>query len=288
MTTLKNLAQTFKTRLQKVENTFEAEAIFNLVCEHMLNMDRLQCLQNQEMKLDEATENQFNAILSRLEKGEPVQYILGEAWFYDLKFEVNPAVLIPRQETEELVHWIWQDYKTSSSPISILDIGTGSGCIPISLKKFLPKANVSACDISKEALQTAQKNAHLNKVEIDFFEANALANPTFPQSEYDVMVSNPPYVTKKEMEEMHSKVLQHEPHLALFVEDHDPLIFYQSIAQLAQKYLSKNGSLYLEINQYLGQEMLNLLEKMNFDAELRKDLNGNDRMIKAVIKKAVH
>lgn len=285
MSTLQQLSNTFINRLKQVENHYEADAILSLVYENILGLNKLQCLQNKDLELTAEQESKINNILSRLENSEPIQYILEEAWFYDLRFTVTPSVLIPRQETEELVDWVIKDHKNRNSQLSILDLGTGSGCIPITLKKYLSSAEVYACDISKEALEIATQNSIHNGVDVHFFQANILNHPILPISKFDVIVSNPPYVTKKEMVEINTKVLNHEPHLALFVENNDPLIFYRKIAHLAQSYLSESGSLYLEINQYLGKETMALLTKLNFQAELKQDLNGNNRMIKARLKK---
>jgi release factor glutamine methyltransferase len=236
----------------------------------------------------------WNTILSELLKEKPIQYITGEAWFYGLRFEVNENTLIPRPETEELVELILNSPITQHpSPITILDIGTGTGCIPISIKANLPQANVSAIDVSEKALEVAKRNAELNKVEINFIQANILdvedllklPSPIIhhPLS-YNIIVSNPPYVRNLEKQEIKKNVLDYEPHLALFVEDTDALLFYRKIAQLALKNLSPNGLLFFEINQYLGKETLELLESLGFkNIELKKDIYGNDRMVKCSI-----
>ena len=224
-------------------------------------------------------------------KEKPIQYITGEAWFYGLRFEVNENTLIPRPETEELVEWIIESQKSKvkSQKISILDIGTGSGCIPISLKKEIPNAIVSAIDVSEKALEMARKNAVDNEVEVHFILQNILEIDTLNelpisnfqfQTEFDVIVSNPPYVRNLEKQEIKKNVLDYEPHLALFVEDSDALLFYRKIAQLALTSLTPNGKLFIEINQYLGKETVELLENLGFkNIELRKDFVGNDRMI---------
>ena len=207
--------------------------------------------------------------------------MLGKTSFYGLDFEVNPAVLIPRPETEELVDWIIKSNVAAqaSKIIKILDIGTGSGCIAISLAKNIPDAQVFAIDVSAEALATAQKNAEINKVQVTFINKNILETTDLEQ-QFDIIVSNPPYVRNLEKEEIKKNVLDNEPHLALFVQDNDALIFYRKIAELAQENLSENGQLFFEINQYLGQEMMELLEEMNFkNIELRKDIYGNYRML---------
>jgi len=198
-----------------------------------------------------------------------------------LDFEVDSTVLIPRPETEELVEWIIQSQKSEMEVenLKILDIGTGSGCIAISLAKNIPKATVFAIDVSEKALATAQKNATINEVNVTFISKNILETEDLEQ-QFDVIVSNPPYVRELEKQEIKKNVLDNEPHLALFVEDNDALVFYRKIAELAQRNLSPHGQLFFEINQYLGKEMIDLLEKMGFkNIELRKDIYGNDRMI---------
>ncbi|WP_394758076.1 peptide chain release factor N(5)-glutamine methyltransferase, partial [Flavobacterium sp.] len=206
--------------------------------------------------------------------------------FFSLPFYVNENTLIPRPETEELVDWILSNNRIneSTNQIKILDIGTGSGCIAISLAKNLPNANVHAIDVSEKALATAKKNAERNNVTITFIEKNILETEDLLNT-FDIIVSNPPYVRNLEKKEIHKNVLEYEPHLALFVEDNDALLFYRKIAELATKNLSENGQLYFEINQYLGKEMVELLEKYNFkNIELKKDIYGNDRMIRCVLK----
>jgi release factor glutamine methyltransferase len=221
--------------------------------------------------------------LSKLKKEIPIQYILGETEFFDLKFKVNNKVLIPRPETEELIEWVLKNskLKTQNSKLNILDIGTGSGCIAISLAKNLPNAEVYAIDISSEAIKIAQKNAEINKVSVNFIETDILKIEEL-QYTFDIIVSNPPYVRELEKEKMHQNVLANEPHLALFVENDNPLLFYDKIADLAKSYLTKNGNLYFEINQYLGKETVDLLKSKGFNTiELKKDLFDVDRMIKA-------
>lgn len=237
---------------------------------------------NNTLVLDLIQEEQeaFNNYINQLKKGIPVQYVLGEADFYQLKFKVNEHVLIPRPETEELVYLILQDAKINQ-PKSIIDIGTGSGCIPIALKKHLPNTAINAIDISENAIAVAKENALKNKVEIDFTIADALHLESKNFQKFDVIVSNPPYIALSEMEDMEANVTKHEPHLALFVEDENPLIFYQKIADFALTNLQQNGVLYFEINQALAQETQELLEQIGFITEIIKDINQNDRMIKA-------
>jgi release factor glutamine methyltransferase len=223
----------------------------------------------------------WNVILDKLKLEIPIQYILGTTHFYGLEFKVNENVLIPRPETEELVEWIISSAVNMPNfkNVKILDIGTGSGCIAISLAKNIPNAEVFAIDISDKALATAKENADLNKVNVAFTQRNILETKDLEQ-QFDIIVSNPPYVRNLEKAEIKPNVLANEPHLALFVEDNDALIFYRKIAELATKNLSPEGKLFFEINQYLGKETVELLEKMHFkNSELRKDIYGNDRMI---------
>ncbi len=210
---------------------------------------------------------------------------MGETEFYGLPFYVNENTLIPRPETEELVEWIIKDCyvpRNDARTIRILDIGTGSGCIAISLAKNIPNAEVFALDVSEKTLTIAKKNAVRNGVNVTFLHQSVLEIEDLGQ-QFDIIVSNPPYVRHLEKAEINKNVLEYEPHLALFVEDNDALLFYRKITELAQKNLPENGQLYFEINQYLGKEMLELLEKYHFkNIELRKDIYGNDRMIKSM------
>ena len=297
---IKNYRTHFIQELSAIYDSGEAESFFYLILEEKQKLKRIDLALNQELTFSKDEVVLWNSILDQLKKEVPVQYLLGKTSFYGLDFEVNPSVLIPRPETEELVDWIIQSQKLEvrsgklkekSKMISILDIGTGSGCIAISLAKNIPNAQVFAIDISEEALATAQKNAVKNQVEVDFIKTDILKTDdleNLPASifhlptKFDIIVSNPPYVRELEKQEIKKNVLDNEPHLALFVKDNDALIFYRIIAELAQKKLSPNGELFFEINQYLGPEMMELLEKMNFkNIELRKDIYGNDRMIKA-------
>lgn len=262
----------------------EAESFFYLILEEKQQLKRIDLALQPDLTFSEEEILMWNSILEQLKLEIPVQYLLGKTSFFGLDFEVNPSVLIPRPETEELVDWIIKNSKSQveSAKIKILDIGTGSGCIAISLAKNIKNAQVFAIDISDKALATAQKNAEINNVEVNFLNQNILETTDLNQK-FDIIVSNPPYVRNLEKQEIKKNVLNSEPHLALFVEDNDALIFYKKIATLAQKNLTQNGELFFEINQYLGQEMIELLGKMNFkNIELRKDIYGNDRMIRGI------
>lgn len=263
----------------------EAESFFYLILEEKQQLKRIDLALHPDLTFSKEQMLVWNSLLEQLKCEVPVQYLLGKTSFYGLDFEVNPTVLIPRSETEELVDWIIKSLNSriGNSKLKILDIGTGSGCIAISLAKNIENAQVFAIDISDKALATAKKNAEVNKVEVTFLHQNILDTADLNQN-FDIIVSNPPYVRNLEKQEIKKNVLNNEPHLALFVEDNDALIFYKKIAKLAQQSLSQNGELFFEINQYLGQEMIEMLEKMNFRTiELRKDIYGNDRMIRATM-----
>ena len=222
----------------------------------------------------------LNEMIARLKKNEPIQYVIGAEVFCGWTFEVNENVLIPRPETQELVHWIVADWK-SDAPCRILDVGTGSGCIAISLSKLLEGAEVEAWDISEGALRVARRNADRNEAQVLFRRVDVLKACT-EDCRYDVIVSNPPYITESEKQDMDANVLDWEPHTALFVPDADPLLFYRRIAELGVSMLNEGGALYFEINRAYGEETVRMLEGLGYkQIELRKDNWGNDRMIKA-------
>ena len=271
----------FIKNLTSVYDAAEAESFFYIILESKKNLKRLDLALKPDLEFSVNEITVFRALELNLKNEIPVQYLLGTTSFYDLNFEVNKNVLIPRPETEELVDWIVQDNKKSENSIKILDIGTGSGCIAISLAKNIPNSKITAIDISEKALKIAQKNAIKNNVAVTFLKKNILKTSNLEQI-FDIIVSNPPYVRNLEKNEIKKNVLDYEPHLALFVDDDDALIFYRTIATLALKNLSENGRLYFEINQFLGLETVQLLEKLGYkNIELRKDIYGNDRMIKA-------
>jgi len=293
---LKDYKINFFNSLKNIQDENEIESFFFILTEYLHNLKRVDVALNPNFELSDAEVEKWNAILLDLLQEKPIQYITSEAWFYGLRFEVNENTLIPRPETEELVEFILKEtsiFQLPSSSLNILDVGTGTGCIPISLKANLPQANVSAIDISQKALEVAKRNAELNKVEINFIQANILevedlsqlpTSITHHPSSYNIIVSNPPYVRNLEKQEIKKNVLDYEPHLALFVEDTDALLFYKKIAQLALKNLSPKGLLFFEINQYLGKETIELLESLGFkNIELKKDIYGNNRMIKCSI-----
>jgi len=296
---IKQYRAQFIQELSSIYDSGEAESFFYLILEAKKQLKRIDLALNPELVFSSEEIQLWNAILEQLKMEIPIQYLLGKTSFYGMDFEVNSDVLIPRPETEELVDWIIRSskYEVGGTKLKILDIGTGSGCIAISLAKNIPNAEVFAIDVSEKALVIARKNAEINEVKVNFINTNILETdyleklptshchpelvegplPTY----FDIIVSNPPYVRELEKQEIKKNVLDNEPHLALFVADNDALIFYRKIAELAQKNLSPNGQLFFEINQYLGKEMVDLLEKMGFkDVELRKDIYGNNRMIR--------
>ncbi|SHI97259.1 release factor glutamine methyltransferase [Mesonia phycicola] len=283
---LKTYKAKFYEKLLSLFPETEVESFFYLLTEAYLEKTRIQLALEPDFEINSEQLQQFEKALQRLFQQEPIQYILEETEFFGYPFQVNQYTLIPRPETEELVAWIIEDVaarkqETNTAKISILDIGTGSGCIPISLAKELPQAKVSSIDVSKEALQIAQNNSALNQVEVKFIQQDILQAESLPEK-YEVIVSNPPYVRELEKEQMHQNVLDFEPELALFVEDNNPLIFYRKIARLAKNALTKNGVLYFEINEYLPEEMVSLLEEIGYQhIELKKDIFGKFRMCKA-------
>lgn len=271
----------FFSELSVIYPQTEVQSFFNLLVEFQLNLSRVELalLPDFEIKTDDLLF--FLNSLSDLKSQKPIQYIIGETEFYSLPFNVNKHVLIPRSETEELVAWIIKDYQYIKN-IKILDIGTGSGCIAISLSKNLPNAEVYAIDISPEALKVAKNNSKINHVNIQFIEADILSLKKLSLS-FDIIVSNPPYVRESEKKQMQQNVLANEPHLALFVKTENPLLFYEKISELAKLHLNNNGSLYVEINQYIGDKIVELLENKGFkNIQLKKDLHDVDRMVKAI------
>lgn len=279
---LKQYKNHFFEALKSVHDVNEIESFFFILIEYFHNLKRIDLALNPDFEISDEEVLKWEAIISDLKTEKPIQYSIGETWFYDSKFYVNEHTLIPRPETEELVDWIIQTHKSKDKieKSAILDIGTGTGCIPISLKKNIPQAEVFAIDVSEEALKIAHKNAETNRVVVNFILQNILETEDLNQN-FDVIVSNPPYVRNLEKQEIKKNVLEFEPHLALFVEDTDALLFYRKIAQLALKNLTANGLLFFEINQYLGKETVELLETLGFkNVELKKDIYGNDRMIK--------
>lgn len=261
----------------------EARAIALLMLEKVCGMSVAEALTGSGKEAGH--EEALQELATRIAKGEPVQYALGEADFCGLALNVEPGVLIPRSETEELVEWAVNTFKATRAggTGNVLDIGTGSGCIAIALARQLPGVQVEAWDVSEEALRIASRNAEKNSIEVVFKKVDVLEDAGKAQGTYDMIVSNPPYICEEEAQDMEKNVLEHEPRLALFVPDSDPLLFYRRIAQLGQQILRNHGLLFFEINRRFGQETVLMLQGMGYrEVELRKDLYGNDRMVKAI------
>lgn len=276
-----------KKFLSQFENEYppeEANSFFNILIKYYLGWKRIDLALDPSKEINAAEIKNLDVAQSQLSNHVPIQYITGETEFFGNRFKVNNQVLIPRPETEDLVQWIIDDLQGAEKRhLKILDIGTGSGCIAISLAKVFPEAAVTAVDISEEALEVAQENAILNETEVNFVKKNVLQLDSMTEK-FDIIVSNPPYVRELEKEQMQRNVLEHEPELALYVKDNDPLIFYKKITKLAEDGLRPGGRLYFEINQYLGEQTLGIVKSSGFETELRKDIFGNDRMIRGIKK----
>lgn len=283
MTYAKELLRDLTKQIGQVYDQDEAQSIAFLLIEHFLHLNKTDMLANKAIPSDQLVD--WSAIVNRLRQHEPVQYIIGKTEFFGLEFIVNPSVLIPRPETEELVDWIIKEYQVANGILSMLDIGTGSGCIAISLSKNIRQASVEAWDISERALAVAEQNATMNKATIAFKKVTILdpaTAPDFTPKLYDCIVSNPPYIKKSEAEQMRANVLSYEPHLALFVEDAAPLLFYEKIAQFCQHSLKPSGFCYLEVNEQYADEVKQLFLDNGFDHSLvRNDLFGKPRFVKA-------
>ena len=282
--TLKSLKTYFINSLVDYYPETEVNSFFYILTLHILNKRRIDVSLNYDIEVSNNDKIKFQDSIERLKKHEPIQYIIGKTEFYGIPFKLSNNVLIPRPETEELVDWVISKFKSQKSKIRVLDIGTGSGCIAISLAKNLPDCKIVALDISSEALKIAKENAKLNNVEVKFIAADILNwNLELDNLKFEVIVSNPPYVRALEKNQMKKNVLDFEPHLALFVEDEDSLLFYRKIIQLTNKILKSKGQLFFEINEYLGKETVKLLRDNGFEEiELKSDIFGKDRIIKGV------
>ncbi|UKM63584.1 peptide chain release factor N(5)-glutamine methyltransferase [Flavobacteriaceae bacterium GSB9] len=277
---LKAIQTKFHQELDAIYPVEEVDSFFYHLIEAYFGVSRVQLATNPNLHFDD-NQNILNALVE-LKKEKPIQYIVGETEFFGLPFQVNENVLIPRPETEELVEWVLKKVDAKVQ-ISILDIGAGSGCIAIALAKHLPDAKVYALDVSPKALKVASKNAKMNGVEVTFIEADILSVDNITgHIKFDIVVSNPPYVREKEKQYMKSNVIDNEPHIALFVKDEDPLVFYKAITDFANDNLNNSGLLFFEINEYLGKAMIDMLRHKNFEhIELKQDIFKKDRMIKA-------
>jgi release factor glutamine methyltransferase len=275
----------FAEKLKTVYEHREAENISDWIFE---NVTGLKKWERRENKKNELTENHFEKIenyLEKLMKHTPVQYVLNEAWFYKMKFFVNENVLIPRPETEELVEWIINDLKNADadSEANIIDIGTGSGCIPVALKKELPDSNISAIEVSEKALLVAKKNAAKLNASINFFQINFLNEDAWkPLQAYDTIVSNPPYIPFNEKEILAKNVTDFEPAIALFVENNDPFIFYKKIAEFSKAHLKPKGKIFVEVHEAYANEVKNIFENSGCKSEIKKDIYGKERMVKGI------
>ena len=275
---MRSTIQYIKNELAGLYHPTEISGFVRLILESVYNLSYTEQMVNQDRQLPQKEKNRLHEIVARLKNHEPIQYILGETWFCGLRLKVQPGVLVPRPETEELVSVILNSGLQSSS--RVLDIGTGSGAIALSLKNECPDAKVEGIDVSETAVKVASENARINQLSVHFYLQDILNWKASNWPEYDLIVSNPPYVRESEKELMESNVLLYEPETALFVKDSDPLLFYRTIAAFAKVHLKKGGSLFFEINEYLGAEMKVLLEEFDFkQIELLKDINGRDRIM---------
>jgi len=281
--------------LEKLYGSDEANALIMILLEHYFNIDRMKIALEPDLRLSESEMLTLHFAVKELLKNKPVQYIIGETEFCGMRFFVNENVLIPRPETEELVNKLAVTPNSSFRPkrsgvekspthISILDIGTGSGCIAISLAKLIPDSDVTAVDVSEKALEVAKKNAEANEVSVTFIKDDILnpQNRDLLNGQFDIIVSNPPYVCESEKSEMRANVLDYEPSSALFVSDNDPLVFYRKILEFAQKTLKSSGEVWFEINENFGEEMRNLCLEQGFkNVEIIKDFRGKERIVRA-------
>lgn len=281
--TLAEIKIATKQQLSKKIDAIELNSLLGMLIEEVTGWNRVQQVVEINTPLTEIQINKFTEYTQALLNDKPIQYILGKAWFMGLDYKVNEHVLIPRPETEELIEWVVEYATIIGKPLQLLDIGTGSGCIAISLKKALPECTVTGLDISAEALSIAKTNASSLNANVEWIEQDILGNVQFPNL-YDVIVSNPPYIPMREKDNMQEQVKNHEPAIALFVPNEDPLLFYRTIAQLAKKQLAPKGQLFFEIHYDQGKALLQLLDDMHFHAEIRRDSFGKNRMIRASLK----
>ena len=280
---LQDTKQAIKHQLSSLYDALEINSMVNIIIEEVTGWDALHQNIHKNDALDQSQTEQLEYYVKQLFTGKPLQYIIEKAWFMGKVYFVNEAVLIPRPETEELVEWIIEYAQIINKPLSMIDIGTGSGCIPISLKLVIPNAKLTAIDISKEALAIAQKNAASYHTDIEWIEQDILHTKQL-KDQYDIIVSNPPYIPLREKVAMQKQVADHEPEIALFVPDQFPLIFYSKIAHIGKSALKTNGQLFFEIHYDQGDAIIALLNEMGYHAELRQDIYGKDRMVRASLK----
>ena len=280
MMTIDALYKHFVEQLKIIYDEREANNIADWVFESIASIKRIDRVSVKQKQLNNAEVEQLGDALEKLLAHIPVQYILGEAWFYKMKLKVNEHVLIPRPETEELVEWIVQEFKIQNSKFKILDIGTGSGCIAIALKKEFPAAEIFAIDVSKDALQVAKENADDQKAQMNFSQIDFLNEESWKQLlSFDFIVSNPPYIPENEKKNLAKNVVDHEPHIALFVKDIDPFIFYKKIASFADTYLNEKGKVFVEVHEDYATEVQKIFADKNFKTEMKRDIFERDRMI---------
>ena len=278
--TIKQAIRSVKNKISSIYDESESLNIANWVVEYLTGYDRSMHAHAAMPEMNANQEKELEMVTQRLLNHEPVQYILNEAWFYEMRFYVNEHVLIPRPETEELVHWMLSD--KSKQDAGILDIGTGSGCIPVTLKIKMPAAKISAVDVSAEAIEVAKKNAAEKKVDVGFMVMDFLDREAWNKlPRFDIIVSNPPYVKINEKNSMKANVVKYEPASALFVPDGDAFVFYRALAEFGEAHLEPHGMIYCEINENLGEETKKIFEDLGYTVEVRKDMQGKDRMIKA-------
>jgi release factor glutamine methyltransferase len=283
---LQELKQELKAALANQYENIELNSLLSMLIEFITGWDQIKQVLNKDTALAQEKIDAFKKALVSLKEGMPIQYLIGKAWFMGQEYRVNENVLIPRPETEELVDWIIEYAHIINKPLQILDIGTGSGCIPIALKLALPNCMLAGLDISETALTTATLNANNLKASISWMQEDILSTTYLPNT-FDIIVSNPPYIPFKENVNMQVQVKNFEPSIALFVKDEDPLIFYRTIARLGKQYLNPNGQLFFEMHYDQGKSLLALFDEKGYHAELRQDMFGKDRMLRASLKRAV-
>lgn len=280
--TIAAMLQLSKDRLAPLHGAQEAAAMSVILVEHVCQLDRKQQIGQQQRALTPVEIQTAMTLLESLMQGQPLQYVLQEAWFCGLRLKVGPGVLIPRPETEELVEWIISHCRFPLQSLHLLDVGTGSGCIAIALKRRLRKATVAAIDIAPEALQLARANAATLGAAVDFWQADILDLSRHADfSAYDIIVSNPPYISEEEKTNMHPTVLEHEPHQALFAPGDDPFIFYRALATFAYHKLHQGGQLFLELNSDHAGTIDRLVQEKGLQTQIKKDMQGKDRMLRA-------
>jgi release factor glutamine methyltransferase len=280
--TIHEARQRLVFRLYDIYDDREAQSIADWVMEELTGWQKIDRILNKKVPLSQPQVERLEQITNELMAHKPVHYILHHAWFMGMKLYVDENVLIPRPETEELVAWASGEWGVVSEPLSILDVGTGSGCIPIALKKKLAGANITACDISEGALKVAARNAAEQQVEIKLLQVdflNKVERDKLPL--YDIIVSNPPYIAVQEKHEIDKHVVEYEPHTALFVPDDDSLVFYEALADFGLTHLQPNGFMMMEIHYQKGNAVKQLFESKNYTVEVKKDMNERDRMVKA-------